>query len=152
MDAPKRLRAFGNGIRKALLVQGLLEGAGSKVEVEDNDTGTQCVYLSGGTGRDKALFTKCVKELFGVIDNQRYILVKKGAIRGESSFYAVPECFGKKREDAEQFFSCIKPYIGNFDLVYTRNEAGRQLLLEGRMKALANKNSKTNSRKKVKHF
>lgn len=152
MDAPKRLRAFGNGIRKALLVQGLLEGAGSKVEVEDNDTGTQCIYLSGGTGRDKALFTKCVKELFGVIDNQRYILVKKGAIRGENSFYAVPECFGKKREDAEQFFSCIKPYIGNFDLVYTRNEAGRQLLLEGRMKALANKNSKTNSRKKVKNF
>ena len=152
MDAPKRLRAFGNGIRKALLVQGLLEGAGSKVEVDSRDDGTQCVYLSGGTGRDKSLFTKCVKELFGVIDNQRYILVKKGAIRGENSFYAVPECFGKKREEAEQFFSCIKPYIGNYDLVYTRNEAGRQLLLEGRMKALANKNAKTSSRKKVKNF
>lgn len=152
MDAPKRLRAFGNGIRKALLVQGLLEGAGSKVEVDSRDDGTQCVYLSGGTGRDKSLFTKCVKELFGVIDNQRYILVKKGAIRGENSFYAVPECFGKKREDAEKFFTCIKPYIGNYDLVYTRNEAGRQLLLEGRMKALANKNAKTSSRKKVKNF
>ncbi|MBE5888140.1 MAG: hypothetical protein E7283_04810 [Lachnospiraceae bacterium] len=152
MDAPKRLRAFGNGIRKALLVHGLLEGAGSKVEVDSRDDGTQCVYLSGGTGRDKSLFTKCVKELFGVIDNQRYILVKKGAIRGENSFYAVPECFGKKREDAEKFFACIKPYIGNYDLVYTRNEAGRQLLLEGRMKALANKNAKTSSRKKVKNF
>ena len=152
MDAPKRLRAFGNGIRKALLVQGLLEGAGSKVEVDSRDDGTQCVYLSGGTGRDKSLFTKCVKELFGVIDNQRYILVKKGAIRGENSFYAVPECFGKKREDAENFFACIKPYIGNYDLVYTRNEAGRQLLLEGRVKALANKKAKTSSRKKVKNF
>ena len=93
-----------------------------------------------------------MKELFGVIDNQRYILVKKGAIRGENSFYAVPECFGKKREDAEKFFACIKPYIGNYDLVYTRNEAGRQFLLEGRMKALANKNAKTSSRKKVKNF
>ena len=150
-NAPKRLKAFGNGIRKALLVQGLLEGAGSKVEVESNDMGTQCVYLSGGTGRDKALFTKCVKELFGVIDNQRYILVKQGAFRGENSFYAVPECFGKKREDAEKFFACIKPYIGKFDLVYTRNETGRQLLLEGRMKALANKNSKNHSRKKLKN-
>lgn len=152
MNTEKRLRAFGNGIRKALLVQGLLEGAGSKVEVEANDAGTHCVYMSGGTGRDKALFTKCVKELFGIIDNQRYILVKKGAIRGENSFYAVPECFGKKREDAEKFFECIKPYIGKYDLVYTRNEAGRQLLLEGRMKALANKEAKTKSRKKVKNF
>lgn len=156
MNGPKRLLAFGNGIRKALLVQGLLEGAGSKVKVETgiNSKGesVQTVYLSGGTGRDKALFTKCVNELFGVIDNQRYILVKAGRLRGEDGFYAVPECFGKRKEDAAKFYECIKPYIGKYDLVYTRNEGGRPLLIEARMKALANKNDKTASRKKVKNF
>ncbi len=151
-NAPKRLRAFGNAIRKALLVMGLLEGADSKVEVESNGPDIQCVYMSGGTGRDKTLFTKCVKEMFDVIDNQRYILVKQGAFRGENSFYAVPECFGKRREDAEIFFKCVKPYLGKYDLIYTRNEEGRKLLLEGRMKALANKKSKTGSHKKVKNF
>ena len=148
MNAEKRLQAFGNGIRKALLVQGLLEGAGSKVEVESNGLEMQSVYMSGGTGRDKALFTQCVNELFGVIDNQRYILVKSGKVRGEDGFYAVPDCFAKRKEDAEKFYE----YIGKYDLVYTRNESGRQMLLEGRMKALANKKAKTKSHKKVKNF
>ena len=152
MNAEKRLRAFGNGIRKALLVQGLLEDTRSKVEVESNGLGMQAVYMSGGTGRDKALFTKCVNELFGVIGNQRYILVKPGKLRGEDAFYAVPDCFAKRKEDALGFYECIKPYIGKYDLVYTRNEEGRQLLLEGRMKALANRKARTKSYKKVKNF
>ncbi len=151
-DNKKRLAAFGNGIRKALLIQNLMESSDNKVVVEGDDVGYQCVYLSGGTGRDKTLFTQCVNELFGVIDNQRYILVKEGKLRGEDGFYAVPECFGKKKEDAENFYRCIKPYIGKYNLVYTRSESGRQLLLEGRMKALANKKNKAVSRKKVKSF
>ena len=151
-DNKKRLAAFGNGIRKALLRKGLLESGDGKVEVEGDSILSQSVYMSGGTGRDKALFTKCVNELFGVIDNQRYILVKQGNYKGEDGFYAVPECFAKKKEDAEEFYACIKPYIGRYDLVYTRNENGRPLLLEGRMKALANKKVKSASRKKLKSF
>ena len=40
------------------------------------------------------------------------------------------------------------PYIGNYDCVYTRNEKGRELLLEGRVKALANREERCISRKK----
>ena len=150
MNGPKRLRAFGNGIRKALLVLGLMEGTGTKVVVNTHPrTQETAMYLSGGTGRDKALFTQCVKEFFGVIDNQRYILVRKCLVRGENDFYAVPECFGKRKEDAQKFYESIKPYIGKYELVYTRNEAGRPLLLEGRVKALANKKA-ARSHKKVK--
>ena len=155
-NAKSRLLSIGNGIRKALLVQGLLEGAGSKVKVDEgvDEQGRQVesVYLSGGTGRDKTLFTQCLDELFGVIDNQRYLLVKNSKLRGEDAFYVVPEVFGKRKEDAVEFYECIKPYIGKYDLIYTRNEAGRAILLEGRMKALANKRAKTSSRKKVKSF
>ena len=32
----------------------------------------------------------------------------------------------------------MKPYIGAYDVVYTRNEKGRAILLEGKIKALAN--------------
>ena len=152
MNAEKRLYAFGNGIRKALLKQGLMESAGSKVKVETDGLKMQTVYLSGGTGRDKTLFTKCVNEFFGEIENQRYLLVRSGKIRGAYDFYAVPECFAKRKEDAMEFYNCIKPYMGKYDLVYTRSEAGRPLLLEGRMKALANQKSKTKSYKRVKDF
>ena len=59
-------------------------------------------------------------------------------------------CFPKKKEDAERFAKCMHTYIGSYDCVYTRNEKGRELLLEGRVKALANREERCISRKKVK--
>ena len=41
-------------------------------------------------------------------------------------------------------------YIGGYDCVYTRNEKGRELLLEGRVKALANREERCIFHKKVK--
>lgn len=152
MNAEKRLFAFGNGIRKALLKLGLMESEKSKVKVETDGLEKQTVYLSGGTGRDKTLFTKCVNEFFGEIENQRYLLVRSSKLRGAYDFYAVPECFAKRKEDAAEFYNCIKPYMGKYELVYTRSESGRKVLLEGRMKALANQKNKTRSCKRVKDF
>ena len=151
MNAKKRLQAFGNGIRKALVELSLLEGSGSRVVVESEGTRQQ-VYLSGGTGRDKALFTKCVNEFFGEIDNQRYLLVRTGTLRGKYDFYAVPEEFAKRKEDVEVFYNSVKSYMGKYDLVYTRSEKGRKILLEARMKSIANQRSQTRARKKVKSF
>lgn len=146
----KRLKAFGMGIRKALLQQNLLETNKSKVMVETKKAAVSSIYLAGGSGRDKELFTKCVKEFFAVVDNQRYILVKSKNHQGLDGFYCVPECFAKRKEDAEQFAACVKPYIGAYDLVYTRNEKGRELLLEGRVRAMANREERCLSHKKVK--
>ena len=152
MNAEKRLFAFGNGIRKALLKLNLMESSKSKVKVESDGLEKQTIYLSGGTGRDKTLFTKCVNEFFGEIENQRYLLARSSKLRGAYDFYAVPECFAKRKEDAMEFYNCIKPYMGKYELVYTRNETGRPILLEGRMKALANQKNKTKSYKRVKDF
>lgn len=146
----KRLQACGNGIQKALRQQNLLEESGGKVLSETTDAFTHSVYLSGGSGRDKALFAQCVKEFFGEVDNQRYLLVKEKGHPGLDGFYCVPECFAKRKEDAERFLECMKPYIGNYELVYTRNEKGRGLLLEGRVRALGNREERCVSRKKVK--
>lgn len=146
----RRLKAFGNGIRKALELQNLMEEPHSKVVTENAGPDIHTVYLSGGSGRDKALFAQCINDLFAVIDNQRYLLVKAKGHRGVDGFYAVPECFAKRKEDAQNFAQCMKPYIGNYELVYTRNESGRALLLEGRVRALANREERCISRKKVK--
>ena len=146
----KRLKAFGNGIRKALEEQQLLEETHCKVVAESSGPDNHIIYLSGGSGRDKALFAQCVNEFFDVIDNQRYILVKKKGRKGLNGFYAIPNCFSKKKEDAECFAKCMHPYIGGYDCVYTRNEKGRELLLEGRVKALANREERCISHKKVK--
>lgn len=146
----RRLKVFGNGIRKALELQNLMEEPHSKVATENAGPDIHTVYLSGGSGRDKALFAQCINEFFAAIDNQRYLLVKAKGHRGLDGFYAVPECFAKRKEDAQNFAQCMKPYIGNYELVYTRNESGRALLLEGRVRALANREERCISRKKVK--
>ena len=151
-DAKNRLMVIGDGIYRALLAQRLIEGQGARVCVDEDSFGSQSVYLSGGTGRDRTLFTKCVEEFFGVIDNQRYILVKSKGSKGNYGFFAVPECLAKRKEDAESFYQRISPYIGKYDLVYTRNESGRKLLLEGRMKTLADETKKTSTNKKLKGF
>lgn len=146
----KRLKAFGNGIRKALEEQQLLEETHCKVVAESSGPDNHIIYLSGGSGRDKALFAQCVNEFFDEIDNQRYILVKSKGHKGMNGFYAIPNCFSKKKEDAERFAKTMHPYIGNYNCVYTRNEKGRELLLEGRLKALANREERYISHKKVK--
>ena len=149
-NTEKRLYAFGKGIRKALLAMNFMEDNGSRVKVDKKGLSYHAVYLSGGTGRDKALFTKCINEFFGEIENQRYLLVRFAKVRGQYDFYAVPECFAKRKEDAAKFYECIKPYMGKYELVYTRSENGRKMLLEARMKTLANTRDKTRSYKKVK--
>lgn len=146
----KRLKAFGMGIRRALLQQNLLETDRSKVVAKTTKPTVSSVYLSGGSSRDKALFAQCVREFFAEIENQRYILVKKKNHKGLDGFYCVPDCFAKKKEDAENFVSCMRPYIGEYELVYTRNEKGRELLLEGRVRAMANREARCLSGKKVK--
>ena len=65
-------------------------------------------------------------------------------------FYCVPDCFAANKNDAELFAKCIKHVVDRYDLVYTRNEIGRKILLEGRSKALANKQARCVSKKKVK--
>lgn len=127
-----------------------LEETHCKVVAESLGPDHHIIYLSGGSGRDKALFAQCVNEFFDVIDNQRYILVKRKNRKGLNGFYAIPNCFSKKKEDAERFAKCMHPYIGNYDCIYTRNEKGRELLLEGRVKALANREERCISHKKVK--
>ena len=147
----RRLNAFGNGIYKALEMKGLIEDKRSKVVTQDLAADVHTIHLSGGSGRDKALFAQCVNEFFDEIDNQRYILEKSRRHKGLNGYYAVPECFAKRKEDAMLFVQCMKPYIGPYELVYTRNTEGRSKLLHARINALANVEERVLHKKKVKN-
>ena len=138
------------GIRKALLEQGLLENKKATVAAESTKENVSTIYLCGGSSRDKTVFAQCVQEFFADINDQRYILVKKRNRKGDDGFYSVPECFAKKKEDAERFAACVAPYIGEYDLVYTRNGKGEEMLLEGRVKSLERKSAQSVKKKVVK--
>lgn len=65
-------------------------------------------------------------------------------------YFVVPTSFSKRKEDAIIFASYMKDYIGSYEVVYTRNAQGRKILLQGRIKALANRQDRCISRKKIK--
>ena len=129
--------------------QNLLEEPHCKVVSGTSGSDHHVIFLSGGSGRDKALFAQCVNDFFDAVDNQRYLLVSPKRFRGLNGFYVVPECFSKRKEDAQLFAKCMKPYIGAYDVVYTRNEKGRAILLEGKIKAFANREERCIRRKKM---
>ena len=146
-----RLRQAGEGIRNAMLKMGHLSDDQSRVQVEE-DKDSYCIfaYLKGGSMRDKELFSQTLGEFFAPVDNQRYLLVAKKAPAGQSKYFVVPSLFEKRKEEAQLFLDAVAPQLGDYQLVYTRNEAGRKVLLEARLKSLANKNDRLITKKKVK--
>ena len=146
-----RLRQAGEGIRNAMLKMGHLSDDQSRVQVEE-DKDSYCIfaYLKGGSMRDKELFSQTLGEFFAPVDNQRYLLVAKKAPAGQSKYFVVPSIFEKRKEDAQLFLNSVAPQLGDYQLIYTRNEAGRKVLLEARLKSLANKNDRIITKKKVK--
>lgn len=152
MGSPlNRLKSMGKGVLKAMQANHMLSpGVNYKVETENVDGLTHAVYLMGGTSRDKQQFAKCMSEFYGIVDNQRYLLVHPRKRKGAAAYYCVPEAFAGNKETAQQFEECMRPYIGRYDLVYTRNAQGRQTLLQGRINAYSNRQDRCVSRRRVK--
>ncbi len=146
----KRLKLFGKGILRAMRQKGYLEDGKAFVRTELLPNGNQSIYLASLSGKDRQVFATCIKQMMGEIDNQRYILVNRKNRNALDGFYCVPDMFAGNKNDAAMFADCIRKVVDRYDLIYTRNEAGRKILLEGRSKALSNRQARCVSRKKVK--
>lgn len=145
------MRSIGRGVLAALRETGAVLSRDVSVEAEDSG-GFMCyVYLKNGTEREKDVFAQCMCEMFGEVDNQRYLLKARRPVPKICKYYCVPELFGRKKEDAVLFAGKVGKYIGAWDLIYTRSEAGRKQLLEARIHSFANKSGRcTGKSKKVK--
>ncbi len=147
----KRMKKAACGILDALMQTGKLEEPlHCRVMTEEAEAAV-FTCLKGGNTRDKTLFAECLEEFWGVIDNPRYLLVLKKGRWKMSESYAIPDIFGKKKEDALCFAACMRKAIGPYEAIYTRNPEGRRLLLKARTKSFVNKNDKIlHGKKRVK--
>lgn len=147
----KRLELFAEAVRKALLASGKLETQNCKARVvRGNKQSIQtAAYLKGGTLREKEIFAQALSEFFAPIENQRYILRAKIWVNDQTKYFAVPSMFDKRKEDAIGLLYHLEKYIGEYELIYTRNAEGRHILLDARLNALGNKQERTFSKKKV---
>ena len=74
----RRMRQIGQAVADALTKLGELEDPEHcRVEVESADGALIAVWLKGGTMRDKTVFAACMEEIWGIIDNPRYLLMRK---------------------------------------------------------------------------
>lgn len=102
-----------------------------KVKIQENKEDNKLHFIIDGVNsRDKVLIINSLEEIFSKIEDQRYILVnKKFKI---STYYSVPSVLSVNKELATIFHKNWTKYVGNSNLVYTKNSTGREILLKAR--------------------
>ena len=151
-DPEQYMGSVSCGVLSALQQMGLITSKDVSVEVETSPAedraavdaaqsrqsaagngvaqGTCFACLRGGTEREKSLFADTLSEFLGDIRDQRYLIEAVEALEGDRLYYPVPEVFGKRKADAELFASCVAPYTGGCELIFTRSEEGKKILLK----------------------
>ena len=144
----RRMKRISEAMRLALIEIGALDDpAHCKVEVESVEGVLIGTWLKGASMRDKTTFACCMEELWGIIDNPRYLLMR--VKKHTDEYYSVPECFGRQKERALVFEKQMRKVLGNYRVVYTRTPEGRRILLRARTKSFVNKNQRALLSKKV---
>jgi len=81
-----------------------------------------------------------LKEFLDPIENPRYILIKRDVLAGfinQTDYFTIPALFSSRKSDIEIFRMFWQKYIGTCEIVYTRSQEGRKLLLRARKLAFS---------------
>jgi hypothetical protein len=141
-DIAKDIQNIGNALLNSMLKAGVIHSNPGKLSVradKDSSGGVYC-YLEGGTTFEKSIFIKNLDEIVGVVENTRYIIVRKSKFLifvKQNDFHSVPELLGKNKTLAEYFAGQWQRLVGRCELVFTRTVEGRKLILKSRAKSLA---------------
>lgn len=124
------------------------------VKSEGNDI-VVLIRLANASTYEENLFNTAVSEMLSPIDNPRYILIFKRRRRLYlNQSYACPSILGQKKEMVELFADNLTGRVGDFEIVYTRNDEGRRLLMKAKKYAMISKNAEESlkRRRRVSHF
>jgi len=111
------------------------------------------VMLDYASPEDAAIFIQAYRDIFEPVRDQRYLIwrtddrlpapalrplwktlrlfIKKVKLY-QSGYHPVPKVLGSRKRDAERFSQAWAKWVGGGDLVYTRTDTGRQILLKAR--------------------
>ena len=102
------------------------------------DHGSVFVSCNNLPAEENNLFIQALQELLDPVDNPRYLLVKHSKFLGrvkQTDYFAVPAILSANKKSVEIFQKLWEKYIGECEIVYTRNLEGRKLLLKARKDA-----------------
>lgn len=132
-----------------------IESLEAKVKIDSDYLGA-FIYacLTNATMHEKYVFAQAMRELLSSIDNPRYLFIKsygvaKLSMLKYSHSYSCPSVIATRKENVEILAAYLKKHTGRFSLIYTRNEAGRKVLLKCRKRSYINRNEAIVNHKKV---
>jgi len=141
-----RITEVATALWETLIERGDIAGD-TQVTITEKGDYTVGVALEDATVRESNFYASCFQEVYGVIENPRYLL-KETILPGKYEYYNVPEVLARNKKDAENFCAHLKRHHQKFKLVYTRTPEGRVELLKARAKGYGNICRQDVSRKK----
>lgn len=96
------------------------------------------------------IFIKAIQEFLDPVENPRYILIKHDKFLNyvkQTDYFSIPTIISPNKDCVKIFQSLWEEYIGDCEIVYTRNLEGRKVLLKARKDAFSS--SKRRKSKKL---
>lgn len=147
------LKQIGEAIMRALVFLNIIKTDPVKLGVttSTNQQGWVTCYLEGASSFEKTVFLDALQDALGPIENPRYILTRNSTLFAcaRKDFHVVPEIFAERKEKAEYFEKMWKKYVGPTELIYTRNEDGRKILVKARNRSLSGQFTRKSERLNV---
>ena len=135
------IKQIGVALSESLCRMGLIKTSIRRMKVVVNPAGDGTFYvaLAGGTFYESSLFADCMGEILGPVDSPRYLVLRRGDLYGmpRDDYHAVPLKIAVKKEYAHIFYEAWCRYVGPTELIYTRNEEGRQRLIKAKMQSFS---------------
>ena len=136
------LRGIALAVRDTLCDCDLLPEAHrhSRILCQQQAGGTWVIALGQGSFAEQSLFAECLHQVLAPIDNPRYLIYRyqQRHRRIALDFHALPTVLAVRKKRAETFLRAWQQRVCQAELIYTRTDEGRELLLKARMRAFAN--------------
>ena len=123
-------------VLETMSYQGLIKSSIKNVGLHVTENhGSVFVSCANLPAEENNMFIQALQELLDPIDNPRYLLIKHSKFLGrvkQTDYFAVPAVLSTNKKSVEVFQKLWEKYIGECEIVYTRNLEGRKVLLKAR--------------------
>ena len=137
------MKQIGIVMLESLSYQGYIKSSlkivGLEVTQDEEGVYVSCANLPT---EENNLFIKCMREFLDPVENPRYLFVRNGNLLGQkqTDYFSIPAILSNNKNDVNVFKSLWEKYIGECEIIYTRNTQGRITLLSARKDAFSNMN------------
>lgn len=146
----KSIKSVATAVLNALKELNKIQKA-SKVKLLSNELGIYInITLVNGSLHEQNLFNKAIEEIYSIIENPRYIMMKKGILGYNYSLsFSCPSIIGMNKENVQLFKKYLTKIFGKMDFIYTRNVDGRKTIIKCKKKSYITLNSSSIGIKKI---